>query len=762
MAKKVFPNFPKYLFTCRVKMIRHLVSLLIFTFVSISLPLCAEDVPKHTSDKEISFDLSPDGNQLENWNYSPLGVVPDDQIKMTDLSVRLHHEFGDLTDSPAISKNTPLNIEGENVQLNLYLKTKNVVGFVDVWLEEESMTGAVVEKYHVQRGYISGTNDWKAYTLKLPIHPDGVNLNFGVRLKGEGTAWVDKIQLLADGKSFFNAPKFQFKEKQIDIDSAFNNGSQIKIATLTNVQIQSLVMLGKVWGFLKYYHPQITRGNRHWDYDLFRIMPKVLASESVLDTQIILHKWVTDLGNIQECQNCSNYDSKDIQTTSPINWINNTVFLGPDLSTDLQRIYAQRPLLNQQFYVRLITNVGNPEFKNELPYWYIKFPDSGFQILSLFRYWNIIEYWSPYRSLINENWDNVLRQFLPKIATLKKSEDYQLLMMEFAAKIGDSHSKLWSSSNLIPPAGECRLPFNVRFVQGKAVISGFLDEKYLKQTRLQNGDVITAIDRISVDQLLRERAPFYSASNQASLLRDFSTLMVRGQCAKALIQTEGEKLGSKISRIPLNNNQIQQQFHDRNGAAFQRLKDGIYYMKLSNIKKSDIAGYIQLISGSKGLIIDLRNYPKEFVAYDLASHFIKEAVNYVRYSKADIRNPGNFYFSSPLLLKPEQPYYSGKIVVLVDEVTQSQAEYTVMALRAAPMTKVFGTQTAGADGDMSPFYLPGGIYTSISGLGIFYPDLRQTQRVGIIPDLIVNQTVSGLRSAKDEVLEAAITELEKN
>ena len=45
---------------------------------------------------------------------------------------------------------------------------------------------------------------------------------------------------------------------------------------LTPVQTRNLAKLGKVWGFLKYHHPQITSGTRHWDYDLFRVLPKVL------------------------------------------------------------------------------------------------------------------------------------------------------------------------------------------------------------------------------------------------------------------------------------------------------------------------------------------------------------------------------------------------------------------------------------------------------------------------------------------------------
>jgi len=107
-------------------------------------------------------------------------------------------------------------------------------------------------------------------------------------------------------------------------------------------------------------------------------------------------------------------------------------------------------------------------------------------------------------------------------------------------------------------------------------------------------------------------------------------------------------------------------------------------------------------------------------------------------------------------LVPATPHYGGKVVVLVDEISQSQAEYTTMALRSAPRTIVIGSTTAGADGNVSGFSLPGGLNTMISGLGVFYPDKKPTQRVGIVPDVEVKPTVAGVVAGQDELLEEAI------
>jgi len=79
-----------------------------------------------------------------------------------------------------------------------------------------------------------------------------------------------------------------------------------------------------------------------------------------------------------------------------------------------------------------------------------------------------------------------------------------------------------------------------------------------------------------------------------------------------------------------------------------------------------------------------------------------------------------------------------------------------MAFRARPGAVVVGSTTAGADGNVSAIPLPGGLYTMISGIGVFYPDQRPTQRIGIVPDVSVRPTIAAIRARRDEVLEAAI------
>ena len=134
---------------------------------------------------------------------------------------------------------------------------------------------------------------------------------------------------------------------------------------------------------------------------------------------------------------------------------------------------------------------------------------------------------------------------------------------------------------------------------------------------------------------------------------------------------------------------------------------------------------------------------------------------FARFTVADLANPGAFRWGEPVSLMPAQPHYPGKVVILIDEVSLSQAEYTAMAFRAAPQAIVVGSTTAGADGNVSPILLPGGLRTMISGIGVFYPDKRPTQRVGIVPDVEVKPTIAGIRAGRDEVLEEGLRQIRR-
>ncbi|MEJ7617841.1 MAG: S41 family peptidase [Pyrinomonadaceae bacterium] len=99
--------------------------------------------------------------------------------------------------------------------------------------------------------------------------------------------------------------------------------------------------------------------------------------------------------------------------------------------------------------------------------------------------------------------------------------------------------------------------------------------------------------------------------------------------------------------------------------------------------------------------------------------------------------------------------YQGKTVMLIDERAISQSEHTGLFFEAANNTKFIGSNSNGANGDVTNFFVPGGIRISFSGHNVKHIDGRQLQRVGLAPHVEVKPTIKGIQSGRDEVLEKA-------
>ena len=118
------------------------------------------------------------------------------------------------------------------------------------------------------------------------------------------------------------------------------------------------------------------------------------------------------LGSVTPCDSCQTQITGDHKLIPDLAWIN-SINLEPKLKKKLDFIHKNR---NQEknYYISLAPGVRNPVFSHEDPYKDLLYPDTGYRLLALFRYWNIIQYFSPYKYIIGEDWNHVLDELIPK------------------------------------------------------------------------------------------------------------------------------------------------------------------------------------------------------------------------------------------------------------------------------------------------------------------------------------------------------------
>lgn len=542
---------------------------------------------------------------------------------------------------------------------------------------------------------------------------------------------------------------------QIKNDIEFIEGSKIDSIELDNQKIETLNTLGLVWGFLKYHHPNVASGNFNWDFELFRILPQILNAKSTHERDIYLMNWINKLDGYEVEEKEKKIEG--VKIYPDLDWITNSNF-STELTDELLKIKKAKRT-GSNYYIGLKSRVQNPDFKNEEPYSEMKYPDTGYRLLSLFRYWNIIQYYFPNKHLIEEDWKNVLTEFIPKFVNTKSEIDYKLVTLELIARIHDTHANIWGKEiTLTNYWGVNYAPFEITFIEDKAIVTDYFDEKLGLETGLIIGDEITKINGELVTNLVNKRLIHTPASNYPTQLRSLSRKLLRTNDTVFNIEfrREGKTQIKSVKTFSNEKINIYKNYQNRD-TCFKFINEEIAYLNLGSIKSKYLRNIFKDIKETKGLIIDLRCYPSEFVVFSLGRYLMPQNTKFVKFTKGSIESPGLFTFTECQSVgQKNKKHYKGKVVILINELTQSQAEYTTMAFRVAPKATVIGSTTAGADGNVSAIYLPGNIRTMISGIGVYYPNGTETQRIGIVPDIEIKPTIEGIKNKKDELLEKAI------
>lgn len=729
--------------------------------LALAIVLLAPGDARATPQQDLERVLSFESGDLSGWLGGPRETLSQDSVVVHTgrYSGRIDRETG--TSGPTFSSFTlsvPRSFSGETLALRGWLRTESVSGFAGLWLRQDGRDGSVQFDNMASRN-LSGTTGWTEYTISVPLDERTRTVFLGALLVGEGTVWVDDLELIVDGGPAAEAPPLDAPSSPVELDTEFDDGSHVEARDVSTANVEHLGLLGRVWGFVKYHHSRLRKGEVNWDYELFRVLPAVLGAPDRESATAAISDWLASLEDPDACEPCAE-PAVEPHLTPDLDWIRDRRLLGDVLSERLQVIYEHRPASSEHYYVAHAPGVGNPVFSNEASYSDQPLPDAGYRLLALYRFWNIIEYWYPNRDLIGSEWEEVLAAFVPRMMDARTSDEYRLAMMQLTARIDDTHANIWAHLDLQPPRGPAKVPIVIRFIEGKAVVTDFSHPVLGPATGLSVGDVVEEIDGRSIDSLLASWRAYYSASNEPTRLRDIARNLTRGEPGSVRISGTGAAGDFRLTtqRVPtVELDETVGRTHDLAGESFQLLSDQVAYLKLSSVVAADVENYLSRAADSDVLVVDIRNYPSEFVVFALGGHLVTEVTEFARFTRGDPANPGAFLWTTPVSLQPLEPHFSGVVVILLDEVSQSQAEYTAMALRASPNAIVVGSTTAGADGNISPIPLPGGISSMISGIGVFYPDQQPTQQIGIIPDLEVRPTIAGVRAGRDEVLEAAVS-----
>jgi C-terminal processing protease CtpA/Prc len=429
------------------------------------------------------------------------------------------------------------------------------------------------------------------------------------------------------------------------------------------------------------------------------------------------------------------------------------------------------------------------------------YPSLGFRIVAASKIFSAIDHFFPNKSLMSKNWEECYKASIPKFIAAKDSFEYMRAVAELYSNINDGHGFILRTGGsfgfrmipLIQGRGTFTPPFLTRLVDSKVIIWDIVNDSVCRAIGIRKGDVILSIDGKDPIREIDSARRYQSASTEKAqtwLICSYILFGKRDQITTLAIQDRNGKI--KHISMPVIGDfkghlweDYPHRMYSRNvKSTYKLLTNQILYVDLTSpLDNRDADSAIILLRTAKATIFDMRGYPGGGAHRRLFDQLAKSpSVVVSKFTECTRSSPNikDFDHSPPGRdadytfvdvndthvgyqinhFKNNGWIYPGKVVVLIDEVAISWAEHNCLIFKATCNATFIGSPTAGADGYMTNFSIPGNLTLLFSGENVSYPDGRPLQRVGVQPDIYIRPTIKGVQAGRDEVLDRAVKYLE--
>jgi hypothetical protein len=322
------------------------------------------------------------------------------------------------------------------------------------------------------------------------------------------------------------------------------------------------------------------------------------------------------------------------------------------------------------------------------------------KLLALFKLWSVIRYVYPHKELISGDWETALNDWILRAESAASLREFYDSMAELCSRLNDAHVFVGHPSR---NRGAFDIPVRFERIQGKVIVTGIRGPVPLKP-----GDEVLAIDNTPVAEIdgwwrSHTSAPTelvadikvwpFGATTRGSVKDSPVTLRVRSK--------DGEKVVT-INREP------EAPWRSPEPAWRQSGNVGIINLdRIANVEALDAA--LGALHEADGLV--LRGIPS--FAEDLMRRLISRPLpgkitEFLVAFSPDLRETAWVRRRSASLNPLPEKRYSRPVVVLIDGSLQSSAEGWIRALQEVRAIVCVGTNTAGANGNVTFLRLPGG------------------------------------------------------
>lgn len=599
--------------------------------------------------------------------------------------------------------------------------------------------------------------DWIEVEILGEVASDAEKLSVGLMLFGKGQAWLDSVSL-----EIVDAPRLEPARR------------------LEGRALGNIIAFTRLLGYVRHFHPSDEAAAINWDRFAVEGLPSVETARDAAELAGALHKLFAPIAPAVIIHATGMHPEAivAVEASEVVTWRHRGWGGGTTRS-----IYSSKRVRRERVDGKLPEGVPDPRapfeadlgagvschiplavFADErgtLPRGTAPKPassplgsarDRWTRLAAVSLAWNVFQHFYPYFDVVGADWPGALRRALSSAATDPDEKAFLITLRRLVAELKDGHGGVRHPT----AAAGAMLPFAWAWVENQLVITHAPKDG---PGDLRQGDIVERIDGRPAVEVIKERESLISSATPQWARHEALRMLAAGSLdSDVAIQVKSGSAAPREIRIRRVSGPP---VEEPRPPMIHEVRDGLFYVDIDRISDLEFSKALPRLGKAKGIVFDLRGYPGD-VSTIILAHLIDEPVSSAQWQVPIVSRPdreGMKFSGEGWKVQPAKPRLSGKAAFVTDGRAISYAETYLGIVEHYKLAAIVGGPTAGTNGNVISFRVPGGYTIYWTGMKVLKHDGSRHHGVGIQPTIPVSRTLKGIGEGRDELLERAIEEV---
>jgi len=385
--------------------------------------------------------------------------------------------------------------------------------------------------------------------------------------------------------------------------------------------------------------------------------------------------------------------------------------------------------------------------------------------------------------LSNLDWDQKVREYIPRVFSADTLEEYYDVLKEFAALLQDGHTTVMPPWMFVKP-GHDYPPIELQAVGDQFIVARTGDSEEITAQKIYPGlEVLEVGDGIPVGRFLKENVLRFNSFGTPQADKAIGLMGLLDGPKHSRVGLKVKDLDGAVREVTLARNST-----NKDGTPFlwqwmrwnlfdppietRAIAPDIQYVRISNFANEKVVDeFMKALDGLdlqriQGIILDIRlnSGGNSDYAYAIIGGLTDKPLKAAKWKSFSYvpayrswGRPTGWIEGGPALIEPRKgKRFGGPLVVLTGPGTYSAAEDFLVPLQYSGRAVLVGQKTGGSTGNPIVVPLPGGGTFRVVSKKDVFPDGREFVGLGISPDVEAHPTQRDILQGADPILQKGL------